>query len=146
MTALGAALSVLHAQPTDGFAPFTRLDPDQVAAAGHLVTAARPDLAPVTEALLGVRARGGIVIVVAHRPSALAGLDKLLVLAAGKQMNFGPKDEILGSFMKPSGGPSRVPTLRPVQIAAPAWRSSSVSMATICVAEPSQNSWPSVFS
>ena len=54
MTALGAALSVLHAQPTDGFASFTRLEPDQVAAAGHLVTAARPDLAPVTEVLLGV--------------------------------------------------------------------------------------------
>jgi aminoglycoside phosphotransferase len=54
MTALGAALSVLHAQPTDGFAPFTRLEPDQVAAAGDLVTAARPDLVPVTETLLGV--------------------------------------------------------------------------------------------
>ena len=54
MTALGAALSVLHAQPTDGFEPFTRLDPDQVAAAGHLVCAARPDLSPLAEALVGV--------------------------------------------------------------------------------------------
>jgi aminoglycoside phosphotransferase (APT) family kinase protein len=54
MTALGAALSVLHAQPTDGFAPFTRLDADQVAAAGHLVSAARPDLSPLAEALVGV--------------------------------------------------------------------------------------------
>ena len=42
MAALGAALSVLHAQPTDGFAPFTRLDPDQLVAAGDLVCAARP--------------------------------------------------------------------------------------------------------
>jgi hypothetical protein len=57
MGALGAALSVLHAQPTEGFAAFTRLEPDQVAAAGHLVTAARPDLVPVTEALLGVLLR-----------------------------------------------------------------------------------------
>jgi hypothetical protein len=54
MTALGAALSVLHAQPTDGFGPFTRLDADQVAAAGHLVCAARPDLSPLAEALVGV--------------------------------------------------------------------------------------------
>lgn len=54
MSALGAALSVLHAQPTDGFEPFTRLDPDQVAAAGHLVCAARPDLSPLAEALVGV--------------------------------------------------------------------------------------------
>jgi hypothetical protein len=54
MSALGAALCVLHAQPADGFAPFTRLDPGGVAAAGDLVRAARPDLSPVTEALLDV--------------------------------------------------------------------------------------------
>lgn len=52
MAALGAALSVLHAQPTAGFAPFTRLDPDQVRAAGRLVADARPDLAPVTGAVV----------------------------------------------------------------------------------------------
>ena len=45
MAALGAALSVLHGKPTQGFAPFTRLDPDRVAGAGRLVAAARPDLA-----------------------------------------------------------------------------------------------------
>ncbi len=53
MAALGAALSVLHAQPTDGFAPFTRLDPDPLVAAGDLVCAARPDLASVTDGLVG---------------------------------------------------------------------------------------------
>ena len=52
MAALGAALSVLHAQPTEGFAPFTRLAPAQVAAAGRLVRTARPDLSPVTDALV----------------------------------------------------------------------------------------------
>ena len=57
MAALGAALSVLHAQPTDGFAPFTRLDPDQLVAAGDLVCAARPDLASVTDGLVGVLLR-----------------------------------------------------------------------------------------
>jgi len=57
MAALGAALSVLHAQPTDGFAPFTRLDPDQLVAAGDLVGAARPDLASVTDGLVGVLLR-----------------------------------------------------------------------------------------
>ena len=53
MKELGAALSVLHAQPTDGFAPFTRLDPDQVVAARHLVCAARPDLVSLTDQLVG---------------------------------------------------------------------------------------------
>ena len=52
MAALGAALAVLHARPTAGFAPFTRLDPDQVAAAGDVVCASRPDLAGVTGALV----------------------------------------------------------------------------------------------
>jgi hypothetical protein len=52
MAALGAALSVLHAQPTAGFAAFTRLDPEEVAAAGGLVGAARPDLGPDTDALV----------------------------------------------------------------------------------------------
>jgi hypothetical protein len=57
MAALGAALSVLHAQPTDGFAPFTGLDPDQLVAAGDLVCAARPDLASVTDGLVDVLLR-----------------------------------------------------------------------------------------
>ena len=57
MATLGAALSVLHAQPTDGFVPFTRLGPDQLVAAGDLVGAARPDLAPVTDGLVHVLLR-----------------------------------------------------------------------------------------
>ena len=38
----------------------------------------------LTGAILGVRARGGVVIVIAHRPSALAGVDLILVMADGK--------------------------------------------------------------
>ena len=52
MAALGAALSVLHRRPTDGFAPFTRLEPAGVAGAGRLVQAARPDLAALTGSLV----------------------------------------------------------------------------------------------
>lgn len=52
MAALGAALSVLHRRPTDGFAPFVRLKPAGVAAAGRLVQAARPDLAVLTRSLV----------------------------------------------------------------------------------------------
>jgi PrtD family type I secretion system ABC transporter len=49
----------------------------------------------LTRAVLGVRARGGIAIVVAHRPSALAGVDYVLVLRAGRQQAFGPKEAVL---------------------------------------------------
>jgi ATP-binding cassette subfamily C protein len=49
----------------------------------------------LTKAIFGVRARGGIVIIVAHRPSALAAVDRVLVMMRGAQHAFGPKDEIL---------------------------------------------------
>ena len=62
--------------------------------------------AALTEAVLGIRARGGIVIVIAHRPSALAGVDQVLVMAHGRQHAFGPKDEILGRFLQPVVRPS----------------------------------------
>jgi ATP-binding cassette subfamily C protein len=49
----------------------------------------------LAKAILGVRARGGIVIIVAHRPSALAAVDQVLVMMRGTQQAFGPRDEIL---------------------------------------------------
>jgi ATP-binding cassette subfamily C protein len=51
--------------------------------------------AALTQAIFSVRARGGIVIVVAHRPSALAAVDTLGVIQNGRLAAFGPKDEIL---------------------------------------------------
>jgi ATP-binding cassette subfamily C protein len=46
--------------------------------------------------LAGIRARGGIVLVIAHRRSALAAVNKLVVISDGKQMAFGKKEEVLG--------------------------------------------------
>ena len=70
----------------------------------------------LTRAIMGVRARGGIAIVVAHRPSALAGVDSLLVLRAGRQQAFGPKDAVLREAMKSAQGPgaASVPTPAPM--------------------------------
>jgi ATP-binding cassette subfamily C protein len=51
--------------------------------------------AALTGAIAGVRQRGGIVIVIAHRPSALAGIDLVLILADGQVQAFGPKEEVL---------------------------------------------------
>ncbi len=55
--------------------------------------------AALTHAISGVRERGGIVIVVAHRPSALAGLDVVLVMANGSKVNFGPKEDVLSNVL-----------------------------------------------
>jgi PrtD family type I secretion system ABC transporter len=55
----------------------------------------------LTDAIKAVRARGGIAIIVAHRPSALAAVDLLAVIQQGKMVAYGPKDEILGNKAKP---------------------------------------------
>jgi ATP-binding cassette subfamily C protein len=49
----------------------------------------------LSKAILGVRARGGIVVVIAHRPSAIASVDLLLVMSQGRAQASGPKDEVL---------------------------------------------------
>jgi ATP-binding cassette subfamily C protein len=64
--------------------------------------------AALTKAISGIRARGGIAIVIAHRPSALAAVDMVLVLANGQQQAFGPKDEILKRTAQPTIAPPSV--------------------------------------
>jgi ATP-binding cassette subfamily C protein len=54
----------------------------------------------LTQAILGVRARGGIVVVVAHRPSALAGVDHVLFMRNGAAQAFGDKEEVLGRVLR----------------------------------------------
>jgi ATP-binding cassette subfamily C protein len=49
----------------------------------------------LTRAILGARARGAIVVVVAHRSSALVAVDFVLTMFQGRQQAFGPKDEVL---------------------------------------------------
>jgi ATP-binding cassette subfamily C protein len=68
----------------------------------------------LTQAILGVRQRGGICVVVAHRPSALAALDLILMMADGRAQAFGPKDEILKRVLRPTPAPAPVaaPTIR----------------------------------
>lgn len=53
----------------------------------------------LTQAILGVRARGSIVVVVAHRPSAIAGVDLLLVMNRGRVQHLGLKDEVLAKAL-----------------------------------------------
>jgi PrtD family type I secretion system ABC transporter len=54
----------------------------------------------LTEAIVAVRKRGGIAIVIAHRPSALAAVNKVLVMANGQARAFGPKDEVLRNMLQ----------------------------------------------
>jgi len=55
------------------------------------------------DAILATRQRGAIVVVIAHRPGAIAALDTLLMMDGGKMTAFGPKDEVLSKIVKKSG-------------------------------------------
>jgi ATP-binding cassette subfamily C protein len=75
--------------------------------------------AALTNAIVSVRQRGGIVAVVSHRPSALAGVDTVLVMNQGRPIVFGPKEEVLPKVVSPSNQPpaAQLPPLRAVESA-----------------------------
>ncbi len=52
----------------------------------------------VARAVRGIRRRGGIAIVIAHRPSAISQSSHLLVLERGEMSACGPKDEVLAQI------------------------------------------------
>jgi ABC-type protease/lipase transport system fused ATPase/permease subunit len=55
----------------------------------------------LTRAIANVRARSGIAIVIAHRPSALAAINQVLVMADGAAKAFGPKEQIMRPAAQP---------------------------------------------
>lgn len=55
----------------------------------------------LTAAISGIKQRGGIAIVVAHRPSALSAVDLVAVVQQGRMVAFGGKEEILVQGQKP---------------------------------------------
>ncbi|MET3524636.1 ATP-binding cassette subfamily C protein [Mesorhizobium abyssinicae] len=56
--------------------------------------------AAVVKAIAGVRQRRGIVVVVAHRRSAIGAVDHVLMMEGGKQRAFGPRDQVLAAVLK----------------------------------------------
>jgi ATP-binding cassette subfamily C protein PrsD len=54
----------------------------------------------LAEAILSIRNRGGIAIVIAHRPSALAAVNKVLMLSNGQVRAFGARDDVLRSVLQ----------------------------------------------
>jgi ABC-type protease/lipase transport system fused ATPase/permease subunit len=64
----------------------------------------------LTAALLAVRARGGITIIVAHRPNALAAVDHVLIMEHGTVKMFGNKDDVLKTVVR-LASPVAVPKL-----------------------------------
>lgn len=69
----------------------------------------------LTRAIAGVRSRGGIAIVIAHRPASLAPVSHALFMRDGRMEAFGPRDEVLGKVLQrrppPGAGPQPVTTV-----------------------------------
>jgi ATP-binding cassette subfamily C protein len=64
------------------------------------------------KAILGVCKRGGIAIVIAHRPTVLGTVDLVLTLVNGQTRAFGKRDEVLAPMQV-------VPSVHPAPNAAP---------------------------
>jgi ATP-binding cassette subfamily C protein len=84
--------------------PNSNLDPDGESA--------------LARAVAGVKARGGIVLLVAHRREILSVVDLLLVMRGGTAQAFGPRDEVLAKMTRPTNarpeqnpGGERAPTV-----------------------------------
>jgi PrtD family type I secretion system ABC transporter len=54
----------------------------------------------LVDAILQVKARGGIVVVVAHRPTVLSAADKVAAVSGGQLAAFGPRDEVLRKVLR----------------------------------------------
>jgi PrtD family type I secretion system ABC transporter len=63
----------------------------------------------LTRAVRAARERGAIVIVVAHRPIGIEGVDMLLVLNDGRMQAFGPKEAVLGQVLQRVSPPPSSP-------------------------------------
>jgi ATP-binding cassette subfamily C protein len=68
----------------------------------------------LTRAVRAARERGAVVVVVAHRPIGIEGVDQLLVLKDGRMQTFGPKETVLGQVLQ------RVAPPTPIKIVADA--------------------------
>jgi ATP-binding cassette subfamily C protein PrsD len=63
----------------------------------------------LTKAIAMLRARQCVVIVVSHRPSALAALDMAMVLYDGRAIAFGPREEVFARVARASAAKPALP-------------------------------------
>ncbi len=66
----------------------------------------------LNQAILSVRQRGGIVIVITHRPAALGQVDQVAIMEEGRIKAIGPRDEVLQGVMKRNTAPAQAPAVR----------------------------------
>jgi ATP-binding cassette subfamily C protein len=71
--------------------------------------------AALTRAIESIRARGGITIVIAHRPSALVAVDLVAIVQSGRIVAFGNKQDVLSPGLQTSVRPGQEVVKTPVR-------------------------------
>ena len=62
--------------------------------------------AALARTVADLKARKRTTLVITHRPSLLASVDYIMVMREGLIEKFGPRDEILGQYLRPAAVPS----------------------------------------
>lgn len=66
--------------------------------------------AALNHAIRHLKARGNLVLIMAHRPAAIQEYDLLLTLDGGAQVAFGPKEEVMGRMVRNADAIRPTPT------------------------------------
>lgn len=69
----------------------------------------------LTHAIKQMRAKGSIVIIVAHRPSVISAVDQVLVVKDGQQAAFGPKETVMAK-LQPNTAAARTEAQTPLTV------------------------------
>ncbi|MGJ4970111.1 type I secretion system permease/ATPase [Bradyrhizobium sp. HKCCYLRH1073] len=72
----------------------------------------------LSRAVRSARARGAIVVVVAHRPIGIEAVDQVLVMKDGRAQAFGPKETVLAQVLQPRA-PSPIKIVSEAGVAKP---------------------------
>ncbi len=70
----------------------------------------------LSEAIMSVRNRNGMVIVIAHRPSALAAVDMVMMMNEGRMQAFGPKEEVLSQILRKENRQPQITSPAPLKV------------------------------
>lgn len=62
--------------------------------------------AALVAALKNLKERGRTLLIITHRPSVLAGVDKMLVLKEGQVQMVGPCDQVMAKLIRPAAVPA----------------------------------------
>jgi ATP-binding cassette subfamily C protein len=76
--------------------------------------------AALTRAIEGISARGGITVVIAHRPSALVAVELVAIVQNGRMVAFGKKQDIMTPGAPPAAAPAPQDQELQVQLRRPA--------------------------